>query len=288
MPITAASTTSGCSNSTAFDLHAVHVLAAPDHHVLGAVDDVHEALVVDAGEVAALQPAVAEGLPRSRPACPSSPSRRSGPGSTARRPRRRGTSLPSASTTRTSTHRHGHADAVGLALVVDARVHRRDRRRLGQAVAVRRRAAREQLVDPAHELGRGAARRRSRSTARSRCRAIANDGDCSTCHTIAGTPPKVVTRSRSISSSARSASHLCISTSLPPAASVRDQHGVTAGRVEERHRQQVRRSGPGSAPAACPAAHLRAPRRERERDEVAADVAVRAQRALGRPVVPDV
>ena len=40
-------------------LAAVHVLAAAEHHVLGAVDDEHEAVVVDAGDVAGVQPAVA-------------------------------------------------------------------------------------------------------------------------------------------------------------------------------------------------------------------------------------
>jgi hypothetical protein len=47
---------------------------------------------------------------------------------------------------------------------------------------------------------------------------VANDGDSSTCHTIAGTPPKVVTRSRSISSRARSGSQRCMITIFPPAA----------------------------------------------------------------------
>src|SRR4051812_41648232 len=42
-------------------------------------------------------------------------------------------------------------------------------------------------------------------------------GDCSTCHTIDGTPPKLVMRSRSMSSRARSGSHLYINTSLLPA-----------------------------------------------------------------------
>src|SRR5262249_48103552 len=46
------------------DLDAVDVLAAADEHVLGAVDDVAEALVVDAGEVAGLHPAVDERLAR--------------------------------------------------------------------------------------------------------------------------------------------------------------------------------------------------------------------------------
>jgi hypothetical protein len=37
-------------------LDAVDVLAAPDQHVLGAVDDEEEALLVDAREVARLAP----------------------------------------------------------------------------------------------------------------------------------------------------------------------------------------------------------------------------------------
>ena len=47
---------------------------------------------------------------------------------------------------------------------------------------------------------------------------MAKSGESSTCHTMAGTPPKLVTLSRSMSSRARSGSHLCIMTSLPPAA----------------------------------------------------------------------
>ena len=43
-------------------------------------------------------------------------------------------------------------------------------------------------------------------------------GESSTCITMAGTPPKVAMRSRSISSSARSGSKWCIITSFPPAA----------------------------------------------------------------------
>src|SRR5436190_22577605 len=46
---------------------------------------------------------------------------------------------------------------------------------------------------------------------------FSKSGDCSTCHTIDGTPPKLVMRSRSMSSRARSGSHLYISTSLLPA-----------------------------------------------------------------------
>ena len=42
------------------DLDAVHVLAAADDHVLGPVDDVDEALVVEPGHVAGVEPAVGE------------------------------------------------------------------------------------------------------------------------------------------------------------------------------------------------------------------------------------
>ncbi len=43
----------------ALDFGAVHVLAAAQHHVLGAVDDVDEPVVVDRGDVTGVQPAVA-------------------------------------------------------------------------------------------------------------------------------------------------------------------------------------------------------------------------------------
>ena len=47
---------------------------------------------------------------------------------------------------------------------------------------------------------------------------LAKLGESSTCMTMAGTPPKVVMRSRSSSSSARSGSKWCIITSFPPMA----------------------------------------------------------------------
>ena len=47
---------------------------------------------------------------------------------------------------------------------------------------------------------------------------LANSGESITCMTMVGTPPKMVIRSRSISSRARSGSKWCIITSLPPAA----------------------------------------------------------------------
>ena len=47
---------------------------------------------------------------------------------------------------------------------------------------------------------------------------LAKLGESMTCMTMDGTPPKMVMRSRSISSRARSGSKWCIMTNLPPAA----------------------------------------------------------------------
>ena len=47
---------------------------------------------------------------------------------------------------------------------------------------------------------------------------LAKSGESMTCMTMAGTPPKTVIRSRSMSSRARSGSKWCIITNLPPAA----------------------------------------------------------------------
>ncbi len=55
------------------DLDAVDVLAAADQHVLGAVDDVAEAFLVQAGEIAGLDPAIDKGLAPWLRACSSSP-----------------------------------------------------------------------------------------------------------------------------------------------------------------------------------------------------------------------
>ena len=69
------------------DLGRIDVLAAADHHVLGAVDDVDEALLVEPREVAGADPAVDEGRRASPRACSNSPSRSSARAPTARRPR---------------------------------------------------------------------------------------------------------------------------------------------------------------------------------------------------------
>ena len=63
--MTAASATPGWAYSDLLDLAAVDVLAARDDHVLLAVDDVEEALLVAAGHVAGVEPPAAERLARS-------------------------------------------------------------------------------------------------------------------------------------------------------------------------------------------------------------------------------
>ncbi len=77
---------------------------------------------------------------------------------------------------------------------------------------------------------------------------------------MAGTPPKEVTVSRSISSRARPASQRYMMHELPAGQDVGHQDRVTAGGVEQRDRQQVdvrsgrgSRSGIDSAPATKPA-----------------------------------
>ena len=118
-----------------FHLDAVDVLAAPDDHVLGPVDDVHEALVVDAGDVPRVQPPVGE---RRRGFLGLVPVALDHVGSVdpqladltgAQRAALLVDDLHLA-------HRHRRPDAVRLAHVVVAAVHRGDRRRLGQPVAV--------------------------------------------------------------------------------------------------------------------------------------------------------
>ena len=110
----------------------------------------------------------------------------------------------------------------------------------------------------------------------------AKRGESSTCMTMAGTPPKVVIRSRSISSRARSGSKWCIITIFPPAPMLPT---MTAW-------QPVAwKSGTESRIALCTLpegstrdrAEAQLPARvdEEEVHQVGADVAVRADGALG-------
>src|SRR5262245_20523204 len=141
----------------ALDLDAVHVLAAADHHVLGAVHDVDEALVVEAAEVAGAQPARDEGLGGRLGLAPVALHhvRSLDPDLADLAGRKR----PAARVVRSHhlhlAHRHRSTHAVGLALVVGGAVEGGDRRGLGEAVAVAGRPGREHRPDAAHELGRG-------------------------------------------------------------------------------------------------------------------------------------
>ena len=110
-------------------------------------------------------------------------------------------------------------------------------------------------------------------------------GESSTCMTMAGTPPKVPIRSRSISSSARSGSKWCIITSFPPAAMLRDHDRVAAGGVEQRHGEQEGRLRllAGRLQGRRAEARGAAGVDEEEAHQVGAHVAVGAHRALGPP-----
>ena len=99
------------------------------------------------------------------------------------------------------------------------------------------RAVAEAPVDAPHQLGRRRRAAAADADAGSTCRARRSRGHSSRSQICVGTPTKFVTRSRSISSSARVGSHLCIITSFEPAAKQREHHRHAAGHVEERHDQ---------------------------------------------------
>ncbi len=97
----------GRAGERRLDLDRVDVLAAAVDHVLGAVDDVEQPVVVDPREVAGVKPAVDESLGASPRACSSSPRRRSPRAPAARRhrspgPARRARGRPRASRSRPS------------------------------------------------------------------------------------------------------------------------------------------------------------------------------------------
>ena len=94
-PNTAASSTAGMLVERVLDLGAVHVLAAADDHVLGAVDEEQVAVVVQVAEVAGPVPAVDEGLGRGLAGCSSSRPSRSGRAPATSPTSPGGTSLPS-------------------------------------------------------------------------------------------------------------------------------------------------------------------------------------------------
>src|SRR5581483_5062915 len=137
-----------------FHLGGVDVLAAADDHVLGAVRDVDEALVVEAGDVAGAQPtAVDERVGRRLRLVPVALD-------DVRPPHPQLPGLADGQVVAGLVHdadvvdRQRRAAAVGLGEVVDAVVRRRRRRRLGHPPAVGRRAAGEELLDAAHQFRR--------------------------------------------------------------------------------------------------------------------------------------
>ena len=84
---------------------------------------------------------------------------------------------------------------------------------------------------------------------------LEKSGESSTCITMAGTPPKVLIRSRSMSSSARSGSKWCIITSFPPAArfeTMTEWHPVAWKSGTERRKALGAFSFLASAPTASP------------------------------------
>ena len=264
------------------DLHAVNVLAAADHHVLGPVDDVDEALVVDTGDVAGVQPAAGERLGGRRGLVPVTlhdvgaldPQ-------LADRPRRE--VVAQLVDHLEADHRYGGPHAVGMGHVVLSAVERRHRRRLGEAVAVGRDAAGEQLLDPAHELGR---------RGRAAIADVLHAGDVAL---------REVGRLEHLPDHRRDPAEdrdplsfdqleralrvpLVHDHELPPGRGVGHQHRMAARGVEERHREQVRvlRARAQSLAARLPARpHGRPGLPERQRPQVAADVAMGAERALG-------
>ena len=168
--------------------------------------------------------------------------------------------------------------------IVDAGVDRRDRRRLGQPVAVARRAAGEHLLDAAHELGRRRRAAVADRLARSRCRASRSRADSSTCHTIAGHAAegrdalaldqleRAVRRPTCASSRASRRTR-----GWPPGPSGSRWRGRTAPTAGTRSAPAVARRGDRRT------RRLRAAARddgEHEAHQVRADVAMRAERAL--------
>ena len=135
----AASAISGWFDEPLLDLDAVDVLAAADDHVLLAVGDEEEALVVEVADVAGVQPAV--GIDRLGGGLGLVPvaghEDRAGDAHLAGLARRRASS-PSASTIFSRHGRHGRPDRGRLVEGVLAGDDRGHRRRLGEPVGVRR------------------------------------------------------------------------------------------------------------------------------------------------------
>ena len=115
---------------------------------------------------------------------------------------------------------------------------------------------------------------------------VAKSGWSRTCHTMAGTPPKVVMDSRSISSRARPASHLYMITIFPPKNRLATRTEWQPVAWKNGHRQQVGVLVAGAGGGVRRQRGIGGPRRGpglgvAEAHQVGADVAVRPERALG-------
>ena len=116
-------------------------------------------------------------------------------------------------------------------------------------------------------------------------------GESSTCITMAGTPPKVPIRSRSISWSARSGSKWCIITSFPPAArleTMTEWQPVAWNRGTERRKaacdfSPAGRRGPGCRSGVAPRVLMK-----KRLIRLVHMFRWVPTAPLGRPVVPDV
>ena len=112
---------------------------------------------------------------------------------------------------------------------------------------------------------------------------LAKSGESRTCHAMVGTPPKIVTRSRSISSRARSGLQRRIITSLPPAAvfgTSTEWQPVAWNSGTESSEELCAGPSGGADPLLLVRQQAAAGVDEAEADEVRADVALGPERPL--------
>ena len=183
-------------------------------------------------------------------------------------------------------HGHGRPDAVRLGDVVGARVHGGDRGGLGQSVAVGGLADGPGLPDAPHQVGRGGRAAVGDAADRGgvelgevgRVEHLHDHGR----HAAEGGDPLALDQlERPLGIP------VVHHDKLPAGGQVGDHDGVTAGGVEERHRQQVRGLGPFGPPVSSSGrgaeAHPAPGVEEEEAHQVGAHVAMRAHGALGPP-----
>ena len=284
-----------------FDLGAVDVLAAAQHHVLGAVDDEHVARPRRCGAMSPVwnQPSRMASAVASVSvevaldhdgAANAELTDGVGPGSS---------TLPSSSSRRPSSDRHDAPARRRLGGVELGGVGGDDAAGFGEAVAGRGHAVRERLVDLVDEVGldRCAAASIDLSDEVSR---IIQSGCSSISRLMVGTPEKLVTLSRSMSSSARAGIPLVHEHDRSARERARLQQAVVGGDVEQRRREPGR-PATGRGVAAGAAGAGRAPAAIALRSAIAATIVMNTMfitlcteprwviwAPFGKPVVPDV